>query len=187
MGSSLLSLRPERLLLWVRLLAPVVWLSLGAAAQSNQSMPSAGRIYQGVVPGRSNDPPAWARRPQTRASSKPMITWLGFQPLAEKNFRFFVQSTQPLTPSLKIVGKRVEIFFSGATVYLRNNTRPLDTRFFEVPVDQARLEQRPGGVTLVFEMRADASPVVSAQTDGEWYFIFVDFLRSEVGGDSANQ
>ena len=81
--------------------------------------------YAGVVPGA----PA---RPKKRPA-KPTLTWIGFQ--AEGGApRVFVQSSHPITAEQRVAGDELVVSLGELAIGERNNTRPLDCRFFGTDV-----------------------------------------------------
>jgi hypothetical protein len=81
--------------------------------------------YAGVVPGA----PA---RPKKRPA-KPTLTWIGFQ--AEGGApRVFVQASHPITAEQRLAGDELVISLGELAIGERNNTRPLDCRFFGTDV-----------------------------------------------------
>jgi len=71
---------------------------------------------------------------------------------------------------------RVVVILENLGIHLRNNRRPLETRYFNSPVTRARVERRGRDVALVLEMRSAITPVVSVQpAEGAYHYVFVEF------------
>jgi len=136
-------------------------------------------VYTGVTPGTSGSPPrAEAAR---RTKRHIVVTWPGFQARPDGASRFFLQSTAPLvTEVLNEPGKFV-LLLSDSAVHLENTRRSLDTRFFNTPVNWARIERRRTGrrrhdLALVLDMRGDITPVVTTEQGPDGYsYVFFEF------------
>jgi len=77
---------------------------------------------------------------------------------------------------------RIEVVVLAARIHMRNNRRPLETRFFATPVRRARLRPRGRNVALVLEMRAAIDPQVSDTTGADgFHFVRVDFPAGDWG------
>lgn len=129
--------------------------------------------YRGVVPG-SGNPPAVNVAPgcvPTRA------TWLGFQQLKEGGSRFFLQVTSPVEIQIENPSAdRFVVIIKNVRVAGRNNLRPLETSLFNTPVKRAYLRRHKKDTKLVFELRANATPVITKQEGtGGFYFVLFDF------------
>src|SRR5690606_37793750 len=130
--------------------------------------------------GESEPPPAYRRVVRRRERARRPTTILtspGFTPLGDGGSRFFVQTTDPIVPEVRVEEGRVVILFRHTTVHVRNSTRWLETRFFDTPVVRARLERRRRDMAFVLHMRAPAVPRVSteASPDGAFHYVYVDF------------
>ncbi len=141
-----------------------------AAAQA-ASKPEPGP-YAGVTPGRAqNTPPK--RATGGRVS---LLTWPGFQAHRSGASRFFVQTSGFVETATKQGSKRFEVLLKNVRVQLRNNRRPLDTRFFNTPVTMAHIERRGRNqVAVVFELRAEVTPRVHHREENGFHFVFVEF------------
>lgn len=132
------------------------------------------RGYAGVVPGRANAPGHLRGRP---GATPTVVTWPGFQPRADGASRFFLQLTSRAQYEVRSEPGRVVVTLRGVRIPDRQTRRVLDTRFFDTPVARARTERRGRrDVAFVFEMRADATPVVSLDVAADGYtFVYVEF------------
>jgi hypothetical protein len=130
--------------------------------------------YAGVVPGASSAPAV----PVAKTETKPMITWPGFQMRQDGTSRVFIQSTTALTPQPSAAGPRFSVYLPGAKVAGNTNKLPLETRFFNTPVSRVNIEQQRDGVTLVLDLRAEISPVVSSERGPTgYYFLYIDLPK----------
>jgi hypothetical protein len=130
--------------------------------------------YAGVVPGASSTPAV----PVGKTETKPMITWPGFQMRQDGTSRVFIQSTTALTPQPSAAGPRFTVYLPGAKIAGNTNKLPLETRFFNTPVSRVNIEQQRDGVTLVLDLRAEISPVVSSERGPTgYYFLYIDLPK----------
>jgi hypothetical protein len=130
--------------------------------------------YAGVVPGASAAPAV----PVAKTESKAMITWPGFQMRQDGTSRVFIQSTTALTPQPTAAGPRFSVYLPGAKVAGNTNRLPLETRFFNTPVSRVNIEVQRDGVTLVLDLRAEVSPVVSSERGpAGYYFLYIDLPK----------
>jgi hypothetical protein len=130
--------------------------------------------YAGVVPGLSGAPAV----PVAKSETKPLITWPGFQMRQDGTSRVFIQSTTALTPQPSAAPQRFSVYLPGAKVAGNTNKLPLETRFFNTPVSRVNIEQQRDGVTLVLDLRADVSPVVSSERGPTgYYFLYIDLPK----------
>jgi hypothetical protein len=130
--------------------------------------------YAGVVPGSSGSPAV----PVAKSETKPVITWPGFQMRQDGTSRVFIQSTSALTPQPSAAGLRFSVHLPGAKVAGNTNKLPLETRFFNTPVSRVNIEQQRDGVTLVLDLRAEISPVVSSERGPTgYYFLYIDLPK----------
>lgn len=140
--------------------------------------PSGHRLgsYAGVQPGSGSAPPVAA--PKT--DSRPMITWPGFQMRQDGTSRVFIQSTSQLTQVTTTGPAKFNVHLPGAKIAGNTNKLPLETRFFNTPVSRVNLEVQKDGVTLVLDLRADVSPVVSSERGPSgYYFLYIDLPKGE--------
>lgn len=141
--------------------------------------------YAGVIPGESHPPPAMRRR---RRGRNQLVTWPGFQPRPDGASRFFVQTTSAVQPQLQRQDNRVLVVLPGVAIHLRNNRRPLETRFFNTPVTRAHVERRGRNAVLVLEMRADITPTVSTDVGPDGYhFVYIEFPNGSFLPPEASQ
>jgi hypothetical protein len=132
--------------------------------------------YAGVVPGAAISPPVQA----SKAESKPLITWPGFQMRQDGTSRVFIQSTGVLTPQPSAAPAKFSVYLPGAKVAGNTNRLPLETRFFNTPVARVNIDVQREGVTLVLDMRADVSPVVSSERGPTgYYFLYIDLPKGQ--------
>jgi hypothetical protein len=130
--------------------------------------------YAGVVPGASATPAV----PVAKTETKPMITWPGFQMRPDGTSRVFIQSTTALSPQPSAAGPKFSVHLPGAKIAGNTNKLPLETRFFNTPVSRVNIEQQRDGVTLVLDLRAEVSPVVSSERGPTgYYFLYIDLPK----------
>jgi hypothetical protein len=130
--------------------------------------------YAGVVPGASASPAV----PVAKTETKPVITWPGFQMRQDGTSRVFIQSTTPLTPQPTASGPRFSVYLPGAKVAGNTNRLPLETRFFNTPVSRVNIEVQRDGVTLVLDLRAEVSPIVSSERGpAGYFFLYIDLPK----------
>lgn len=145
----------------------------GAIALAGATVGLAQPPYEGVVPGAGQPPP---RASAARRGDAPVVTWPGFQMLPDGRSRFFVQSTAPLRHDVEASAGRVVVLLRSARLHLRTNRLPLETRWFDTPVERARLVRRGRDLALVMELRGAATPSVRTQASPDGYhFLFVEF------------
>jgi hypothetical protein len=136
--------------------------------------------YAGVEPGEAQPPPALGRAARRRARAprpSSILTWPGFTPLPDRGSRFFVQTTDPVVPELRVEEGRVVLLFRNTRIPLRTSARWLETRFFDTPVVRARLERRGRDMAFVLYLRAPAIPRLSTEPapGGGFHDVYVDF------------
>ena len=132
--------------------------------------------YAGVRPGSGSAPPV----PAPKADPRPMITWPGFQMRQDGTSRVFIQSTNSLTQVTTTASSKFSVHLPGAKVAGNTNKLPLETRFFNTPVTRVNIEQGRDGVTLVLDLRADVSPIVSSERGPTgYYFLYIDLPKGE--------
>ncbi len=152
-------------------LSLVIGLGFAAAALAQENTgPHPVGEYAGVTPGTGHLPP---RAPSGEAR---LLTWPGFQARPDGASRFFVQTTQPVQYRVENESGRAVIILENLGIHLRNNRRPLETRYFNTPVTRAKVERRGHDVALVLEMRAAVTPSVSVQpSEGAYHYLFIEF------------
>lgn len=161
-----------------------------AAAQDAPARPPQQRVvqphplgvYAGVEPGEAQPPPAFGRvmrRQQRRRQRSLILTWPGFAPLGDGSSRFFIQTTEPMSPQVTVEDNRVVVLFPNTTIHLRNSRRWLETRFFNTPVLRARLERRRRDMALVLVLREGVrvTPRVASEAaqGGNFHYTYIDF------------
>lgn len=128
--------------------------------------------YAGVAPGSGNMPP---RSPSPEAQ-RLLMTWPGFQQRPDGASRFFLQTTRPVQVDQRSEEGRFVLILKSTRLHLRNNRRPLETRYFNTPVEAARIERRGRDLAFVMDLRAPVTPVVSQERASSGYnFVFLEF------------
>jgi len=90
--------------------------------------------------------------------------------------RFFVQVTGDVETETHQEEGRIVIILRRARIHLFNNRHPLESRFFNTPVNRAWLERRGRNVAFVLELRTAVSPQVQVQEGADGYrFVVVSF------------
>lgn len=133
--------------------------------------------YGGLVPGRDGRVPGLGGRMARLARDRVVVAWPGFQVTPEGSRIFVAVTAQPTIVTERAPGRWI-YRLQNAVVLLRNNRRPLETEAFDTPVRRAWLRQRGRDVELVIELRADAEPRMTHQSDGTGLqYVFIDFPR----------
>ena len=138
--------------------------------------PSLGQKYDGVVPG-----PAGKNPLPAAPKGGSYLLWTGFQ-MTSTGSRVFLQTTQPVQFDLnegaaKKSGKSMmAVLLRGCRIYMANNRRKIDTRFFATPVAgvSARQRGRDVEVHVALRERAEAVPHSEAGPEGT-QFLILDF------------
>jgi hypothetical protein len=94
-----------------------------------------------------------ASRPGS-SSARPAITGIGFRPLA--GGEVIVRSDRPVEYEVSSAETAVLIHLRSARIPLQNNRRPLDTRFFEGPIERIVPLEVPSGTDIRIELRQRA-------------------------------
>jgi hypothetical protein len=151
----------------------IIAAALAQAEDPLATKESASRPYEGVAPGSANTPP---RVQQAKSASALLLTWPGFQMLPSGESRFFVQTNREVAIESRAGSGSFRVVLKGVKVPVRNNRSPLVTRFFNTPVNRARVERRGRDAVFVLELRAEAVPQVTTEPgkDG-FFFVFVTF------------
>jgi hypothetical protein len=159
----------------------VALVSASAIAQQAEVSPSRSvGEYAGVTPGTGNPPPRAGA--VVRARPAKLLTWPGFQATAGGGSRFFLQVSGPVQIETRSSQGRFELVLKNTRAHLRNTFRPLDTRFFQTPVNRAKVERRRRDLAVVFELRGEATPNVSQGVgEGGFHFVYVDFPAGQWG------
>jgi hypothetical protein len=147
---------------------PLMALAAGVRADS----------YQGVAPGKANEPP---RAGAVRKADTALLTWPGFQMLPNGGSRVFLQVSKDPRFEVREETGRFVVLLESTRVHLRNNRRPLETRYFNTPVRRVRVERRDKKVAVVLELRGQAVPRVRTEPgpDGTFHFLYVEFPPGE--------
>ncbi len=138
--------------------------------------------YTGVAPGKPKGEAKKVKKP-----SRPTVTWVGFQPLAAGASRVFLQLSTAPSYDQEVVGKELVVSLADFRVETRNDTRPLDTRFFgravaRVSAKPARIKGKKGkrgGVEVHVEFKdgtaaRQADAHVEQGPDG-FHYLYLDF------------
>ena len=104
--------------------------------------------YAGVVPGMGHRPPG----PRASSAVK-LLTWPGFQMNENGTSRVFVQLTAYPDTQTNASASKIHVWMKGVRIGLRNNRRPLDTRFFQTPVKMVRAVGKRDGVHLMIDLK----------------------------------
>lgn len=131
--------------------------------------------YSGVCPGSSKVPEGIAAQPGGAA----LVTWPGFQLLANGGSRVFIQTSVPVQPTMKQIGSELLVTLPGVSLPSGNARLPLDTSFFNTPVKTVRAKSQKGaGVVVEIELRskANVSPNLhSEKAQNGYFFVYLDF------------
>jgi hypothetical protein len=147
--------------------------------QSMQTAPvSPGQTqrYDGVVPGSAERNPLPAAPP-----GGPYLVWTGFQMTAAGS-RVFLQTTQPVQYDLtegrvSRSGKStLTVRLSNCRIFMANNRRKIDTRYFATPVSAVSARQKRHDIEVRIALREVAAgvPHVEPGPDGT-QFVVIDF------------
>jgi hypothetical protein len=108
----------------------------------------------------------------------PRLIWTGFQ-VTERGSRVFVQVTRDVQLDVQSVKGGLAVTLRSCRIHMRNNSRTLDTRFFESPVREVSVHQRRNGVELDIALKepASATPRKEAGPGGSqfWVLWVLDF------------
>ncbi len=149
----------------------------GLPVVAQNPAPSAAERYEGVVPGSGHAPPRSAAvQRHERSDGAAILSWVGFQPRPDGGSRFFLQLSRDVPYQGQSSAGRFEVVLPNTRVHLRNTLRPLETRFFDTPVLRADAQRRGKAMVVVFKLRAEVAPRLSAG-DGEngYRFVYVDW------------
>ena len=138
--------------------------------------PALGQRYDGVVPGPTGRNPL-----PSPPKSGPHLVWTGFQMTATGS-RVFLQTTQSVQfdideGAVKKSGKStVGVLLRGCRIFMANNRRKIDTRFFATPVSGVSARQRGRDVEVKVALREQANAVPHSEPgpDGT-QFVVLDF------------
>lgn len=141
--------------------------------------------YKGVTPGSAEEPP---RSKRVRKAKVHLMTWPGFQMRPGGGSRVFLQtSRKPKFETSRKPGRFV-VLLEKTRVHLRNNRRPLETRYFNTPVTRVKVKKRGKDLAIVLELRAEVRPKVTTKADpkGPFHYLFVDLPAGQwIEGASA--
>ncbi len=136
-------------------------------------------VYGGVNPGTAPSPDAKLQRPGPRT-----LGWVGFK-VDDGAAVVFFQAAQPFQVSQRVEGGAVVVTLDGLAKLARNARRPLDTRYFDAPIDRVSAKAvkavrgrkgKPGhgaGVEVRIAFRAGAAVsegVVRTATEADGLF-----------------
>jgi len=133
--------------------------------------------YHGVTPGSGNNLP---KVEELRYKNGAWVTWPGFLMLEDGSSRLFLQTTGPL--KIKTLEKKGElhIVLKKTKIYLSNNKNPLVTKFFNTPIETARLKKSGKNAVLIVTWKEKTPYKLSQTTDEDGYhYIFIDFPQGE--------
>jgi hypothetical protein len=144
--------------------------------------------YGGVSPGRAEAAgearPGKLHKHVARASTTPLVTWIGFQVRDGGAARVFVQLSLDAPYAQNVAGDKLVVFVTGARLGKRNSSRFIDTSFFDTRVARiearnvgARRGQKPG-VELTMHFKKGSAAQAEARLDnGEdgHRYLFLDF------------
>jgi len=148
--------------------------------------PALGQKYDGVSPG------ATGRNPLPAApKGGPYLVWTGFQMTATGS-RVFLQTTQQVPFDLnegaaKKSGKStMAVLLRGCRIFMANNRRKIDTRFFATPISglSARQRGRDVEVRVALRERAEAVPHSETGPDGT-QFVVLDFPPGKASAEPS--
>jgi hypothetical protein len=148
--------------------------------------PRSAEKYDGVVPGPN------AKNPLPSAPGGGIhLVWTGFQ-MTDVGSRVFLQTTTPVEFDVKEghvskAGKStLEIRLHGCRIYMANNRRKIDTRFFATPVSGLSARQKHGDVEVLINLRevVNVTPRHEAGPDGT-QFLVLDFPPGKATIESA--
>jgi hypothetical protein len=155
---------------------PVTPLERSMDAVPAAPRPALGQKYDGVVPGPTGKNPL-----PIPPKSGPHLVWTGFQMTATGS-RVFLQTTKPVEFDLnegtaKKSGKStLGVILRGCRIFMANNRRNIDTRYFATPIAGVSARQRGRDVEVNIALRelAEAVPHSEPGPDGS-QFVVMDF------------
>jgi len=99
-----------------------------------------------------------------RKASRPVLTWTGFEQARNgASSKVFVQLTASADYEVKTDGTTVVVRLKGVHVEHKNNTRPLDLRYFKTPVRRVTVRSRRNATTLTVTLKRAATPIVTLE------------------------
>ena len=102
-------------------------------------------------PASADAPGAAAPTPATADTRTRTMSWIGFQSLAD-TVRVFVRTDGPITYQVnRPAADHIELQLDRTAVAVANNLRPLDTQFFQGPVERVavRVLETPAQTVVV--------------------------------------
>jgi hypothetical protein len=147
-----------------------------ALAVAPTTVSAAEPAYAGVNPSSEtaeNLPPKVEEIPEGAL----MLTWPGFM-MDEDGSTFFVQTSKEVRFGTKKSEGRFDLVLYNIRVHLKTNYLPLETQFFDTPVNRATVQRTGKGVTMSFEMREDVTPTVTQKKGKDGFnYVFVKFAK----------
>jgi hypothetical protein len=168
------------------LIVSLLWVGLVPALAAQGPTAPAG--YPGVRPGSGNPPPAEDVARARAAHGERLVTWPGFQMLADGRSQFFLQMSGPVRVTERRAAGRFELVLTNTSTHLRNTRRPLETRFFNTPVTRATVKRRGRkDLVVLFELRMHVTPDVRTEARDDGYqYVLVTFPAGQyVDGPAA--
>lgn len=147
-------------------IAVSAWLASPVRAQGDQ--------YEGVAPGSENKNPL---PPVT--DEAPKLLWTGFQ-AAGGGAKVFLQTTGEVPYEMEEAGKKISVVLRNCKIHLENNTRNLDTRFFDTPVAGVKARQRKADVEVTITLKKTGKPAATTQEGPEGTrFVVLEFAAAK--------
>ncbi|MFP2931438.1 AMIN domain-containing protein, partial [Pyxidicoccus sp. 3LG] len=107
------------------------------------------------------------------SSRRKTMTLIGFQQQSGAS-RVFIRTNEPARYTVSEEGRSVVVELENARIDLSNNTRPLDTSFFNSPVTRVDADSSGRNVRVTIQLRGQAP--YQARQDGN--VISLDFQRT---------
>ena len=141
--------------------------------------------YGGVAPGAARPPSKSRRKP--RRPTRPTVTWVGFQKLDDGGARVFLQLSVAGEYDQQVVGNDLVVSLPGMRLGSRNDSRPLDTRFFgtsiaSVAARSARVDKKgTTGVEVRIRFKQPGSAHAASASTGTssdgYQYLYLDFAE----------
>lgn len=121
--------------------------------------------YHGLKPGPEAKNPLPLPQPDP-----PQLVWTGFRMAGDRS-EIFLQTTRPVEHQVEAAAgkaKRFSVLLKNCRIFLRNNQRTLDTRYFATPVlgVSARQRRKDVELSIVLKEAATADARVEPGPDG---------------------